>query len=199
MSKHWQNVELSYLKKHGAKKSLENLAKRFGCDVDEVREKLEEINPNLSGVRRDEDAIKAFEVGLGLLSEERWGDALAAFEGLLEDGAGPVAARARQYVAIARQRAEADQETDIYAKAVFHKNRKEYQQVLEICDDNADRDDRFAYLKATVHLKLEEFEESVKWLEKAIALNPRNRWLSKLDTGFLPLKEQEEYADLFAE
>lgn len=199
MSKHWQNVELSYLKKHGAKKSIEDLAKRFGCDVDEVREKLEEINPNLSGVRRDEDAILAFEAGLSLLGEEKWGEALAAFEKLLDEGAGPVAARARQYVAIARQRAEVNKETDNYAKAVFHKNRKEYQKVLEICEGNANQDDRFAYLKATVHLKLKEFEESVAWLKKAIALNPRNRWLSKLDAEFLPLKEREEYAELFAE
>jgi len=100
-------------------------------------------------------ALTAYTEALKAMHKQDWAKAVKLFEKLAADEDRPeIAARARQYLAAARQRLDGEEEQggheDDYLKAVFEKNRGNLAAALEISRRGGrdKKDERFAYLVA---------------------------------------------------
>ena len=113
-----------------------------------------------------------------------------------------MANRARRYLAVVRERlAKASKAAqDPYLEAVYERNQGNFEAALEICSRGGrqSKDERFAHLAASIYAVTGEPEKAAKFLELAIELNPRNRILAYHDSDFEELREDPEYAGLFA-
>jgi len=201
MPKRWQKVELSYLKKHAASKSLEELAKRFHTDVASVEAKIRELRPERLGAaaKAEEKALGDFQKGLEALYAAKWKKALDILEPLAEEAQIPeLAARARQYADVAHRRLDEAAPDDPYLAAVVAKNRGEYAAAAAICREGkrAEKDARFAYLAAAIASRRGDLAAASELLARAIVLDSRNRNHARRDPDFQDLREHDEHAAL---
>lgn len=207
MAKRWKKEEITYLKRYAAKRRVQELAERFRTDADAVRAKLDELDLEAVDHQKMEaepdPALALLEKGVKALHAKKYAQA----EKLLAEAAADavqsgVANQARRYLAMAakQQKKQKTAAADPYLQAVFERNRGNFEVALEICarGGRQSKDERFAHLAASIHAALGDSEKAAKFLEVAIQLDPRNRVLAYHDADFEALREDPEYAELFA-
>lgn len=156
-------------------------------------------------------ALDAFTKALEAFHKRDWGKAAELFEAVLaESDRLDLSARARQYLAACRQRLEEaaaakgkgkakEEDGDPFLQAVFEKNRGDSAAALEICrrEGREQKDERFAYLAASIHAAEGRIEEAVEMLSRAIELNSKNRVHAFHDPDFAELRKSRDHRPLF--
>jgi tetratricopeptide (TPR) repeat protein len=207
MNKRWSKEETTYLKRYAAKRRVQELAERFGVDANTVRAKLDEMKLEAADyqqpVHEPDPGIEPLEKGVKALYAKKYAQAeklLVQAEAAAAQS--DVANRARRYLAAARSRLKMSDEpaADPYLEAVYERNRGNLAAALEICSRGGrqSKDERFAHLAASLYALSGEPDKAAKFLETAIKLNPRNRVLAYHDEDFAALREDPDYAHLFA-
>lgn len=205
MVKRWAKKDITYLKRYGKSKKLEELAKRFDTDVKTVQAKLFELGVVKKAVRDrvwTDPLIKDYEQGLKALERKDWSRAAERFEKVAsESDEIYLVGRARQYLEVCGRLQEKGDTggTDAYLEAVLHKNRGELEEALEICKSGGrhKKDVRFAYLAASIHALEERLDEAAEMLGLAIEMNPEDRVHAFHDSDFAALRAEQEYRYLF--
>jgi tetratricopeptide (TPR) repeat protein len=207
MAKRWKREETTYLKRYAAKRRVAELAERFSTDADSVRAKLDEMELEAVDHQRlrsePDPAVGVLEQGVKALYAKRYAQAEKHLERAEEIAAQPDTANlARRYLAAARDRLprEEKQAANPYLKAVYERNQGNLKAALEICSRGGrqSKDERFAHLAASIHALNGETDKAARFLEVAIQLNPKNRVRAYHDPDFGVLREDSEYAYLFA-
>lgn len=152
----------------------------------------------------DLDALTA---GLAALQNKDWAKAAELLEQAVTQTDRPeVRERARQLLAVSRQKAQEaggktaqEPDSDPYLLAVYEKNRGNFRAVLDFCgkDKRAEKDERFAYMLASIHALEGRTEEAAQALVKAVELNPKNRIHAFHDPDFAELRKNRDYRPLF--
>ena len=207
MAKRWKKDETTFMKRYAATRRVAELAERFGTDTDAVRAKLDKMGLAAADHQRlpsePDPGIEPLESGIKALYAKKYAQAekhlvLAESKAAQSD----VANLARRYLAAARSRlaVAGKSTTDPYLEAVYERNQGNFAAALEICSRGGrkSKDERFAHLAASIYAASGESAKAAKFLQVAIQLNPRNRVLAYHDSDFAPLREDPEYADLFA-
>jgi len=146
--------------------------------------------------------VELFGQGVAAAQQKQWRKAAGLFRRLLHDtGEEPgLGERAQQYLTLCEQRlANADPhaiEGDSYLKAVFEKNRGEFATALALCRRGGRhrRDERMAYLAASILALEGEFAEAAELLEFAVDQNPKNRVQAFHDSDFAEVLGRAEFA-----
>jgi tetratricopeptide (TPR) repeat protein len=143
-------------------------------------------------------AVEIYESGIRAMFRQKWGEAARLFRRVIDgrDGAeADLQERALQQLHIcedqlAGERARAEE--DPFLLAVVRKNSGEYEEALALCvrGGRQSKDERFAYLAASIHALRDEGEEAARFLELAIDLNPKNRVHAFHDPDFQTLRER---------
>lgn len=151
--------------------------------------------------------IDAFMAGLTALQNKDWAKASELLEQAVTQTDRPeVRERARQLLSVSRQKAREtggkvaqEPDSDPYLLAVYEKNRGNFPAVLELCgkDKRQEKDERFAYLVASIHALEGRPEEAAQALVKAVELNPKNRIHAFHDPDFAELRKNRDYRPLF--
>lgn len=203
MEKRWSKTEVAYLKRNAKSQSFEELAQRFHCDVETVKNKLEELEIDSKGGGaggESEAAVSLYDEALRLLYEKKWKQAEKAFDKLISAADGPhLSDRGRQLRNVCRARlARQPEAPDPYLHAVYEKNRGNLDRALEICrkQDGADKSERYAYLMASIQALAGAEEEALDHLATAIDLEPKNRVHAFHDPDFRALHGQETFSSL---
>ncbi len=208
MAKRWKKQEITYLKRYAKLRLLEELATRFKTDAETVSAKLEELGltakDSVVKLRLEHDPlVKVYERGLKALHRSRWKEARKLFERVLAETDQPeLAERTRRQLAVCRRqlkKAPAATDQDPFLEAVFERNRGNLDEALEICSRGGrqSKDERFAYLAASLHAAKGDLEKANHFLALAIELNPKNRVHAYHDNDFSALRESPEHASLF--
>lgn len=161
--------------------------------------------PAASPAAYDEPALDALTEGLKALQQKNWSRAAELFESALEQSdRSDISARARQFLATARQHlaekpAAKSEDGDPFLRAVFEKNRGDLAAALDLCrkEGREQKDERFAYLAASIHAVEGRIEEAVQALTRAIELNPRNRVHAYHDSDFAEIRRDRDHRQLF--
>jgi tetratricopeptide (TPR) repeat protein len=157
---------------------------------------------------QDDPALDTFTQGLQALHQKSWARAAELFEAALEQSdRSDLSARARQYLASARQQmaetpgrgAKARGDEDPFLHAVFEKNRGDLAAAMALCrkDGRDQKDERFAYLSASIHAVENRLDEALQTLARAIELNPKNRVHAFHDPDFAELRKDRDNRELF--
>ena len=207
MAKDWSTKETTYLKRYAASKRVEELAQRLEAEEADIRAKLAELglaakdSPRKSRLG-NEPLLATYEGALQALYGGDRAKAETLFRKVVEECDQPeLAERARQLLAVSRQPpglAAAESEDD-FLQAVYEKNRGNPDRALEIArrGGRTGKDERFAYLEASVHAQAERLEEAAAALAKAIELEPKNRVHAFHDPDFAALRKSKEHAGIF--
>lgn len=154
-------------------------------------------------------ALDALTQGLAALQAKDWAKAVERFEEAVRESDRPeVRDRARQYLMASRQKAAESAgekpakdaaEADPYLLAVYEKNRGNLKEALEISHKGGrdQKDERFAYLTASLHAIEGRWDEATQALNKAIELNPKNRIHAFHDPDFAELRKNRDLRPLF--
>jgi tetratricopeptide (TPR) repeat protein len=159
--------------------------------------------PKKLAVFGDDPSLDALTAGLSALQAKDWKKAVALFEQAVETSDRPeVKDRARQFLHVSRQKQEAAgskpaqdaAEADPYLLAVYEKNRGNLAGALEMSRKGGrdQKDERFAYLTASIHAAEDRLEEAVQALSRAIELNPKNRIHAFHDPDFAELRKNRD-------
>jgi len=151
----------------------------------------------------DDPSLDALTAGLSALQAKDWKKAVGLFEKAVETSDRPeVKDRARQFLHVSRQKLEASggkpaqeaADTDPYLLAVYEKNRGNLAGALEMSRKGGrdQKDERFAYLTASIHAAEDRLEEAVAALNRAIELNPKNRIHAFHDPDFAELRKNRD-------
>ena len=207
MAKDWTDKEISYLKRYASTKTLEELSQRFDTDEQEVQSKLTELGASAKDSPREsrlgrEPLLETYEEALKTLHGGKADKAAKLFAKVAEECDQPeLAERARQYLEICQAQGDDDEAKieDDFLAAVYEKNRGNFDRVLEIVrkGGRTGKDDRFAYLEASVHALGDRLSDAAESLEKAIELDAKNRVYAFHDPDFAALRKSSEHADLF--
>lgn len=207
MAKDWTTKEISYLKRYAASKRLEELAQRVEAEEAEVAAKLGELGlTSKDGASRSrlghEPLLKTYEEGLKALYGGKHKQAEKLLAQVAEECDQPeLAERARQLLdGMRRDRADGPPESDDpFLLAVFEKNRGNHDRALEMtkAGGRTGKDERFAYLEASIHSLEERLDEAAEALSRAIEMNRKNRVHAFHDPDFAPLRKSREHAELF--
>ncbi len=203
MAKRWSKAEIAHLKRHAKKQSVEELAQRFHVATDAVRRKLEELGLGATEAGSDaaDAAIGDFSKALELVHGHKWQQAAKLLEKVIaETEEVRISDRARQYLEICRLRLDKDktQDSDPYLHAVFEKNRGNLEGALKLCKKHgaADKEERYAYLMASIRALSGAEDEALELLKTAIRLDPKNRVHAYHDPDFEALQGRDEFAQL---
>lgn len=151
-------------------------------------------------------ALDALAQGLAALQAKNWAKAVERFEEAVRESDRPeVRDRARQYLMASRQKAGEGEkpakapEQDPYLLAVYEKNRGNLEEALEISRKGGrdQKDERFAYLTASLHAIEGRWDEATQALTKAIELNPKNRVHAFHDPDLAELRKNRDLRPLF--
>lgn len=206
MAKRWKKEQITYLKRYSTKRDIDELAKRFRTDGDTVRAKLDELGLEAADYKRVElppdPALEPLEEGLEALYAKRWKQAEKLLTKAADEAEQPeLGNRARRYLAaVHRQTAKKKAASDPYLEAVYERNRGRLDEALEICRSGGrqSKDQRFALLAASIHSLKGDLDEAARFLELAIEFDPKNRVHAYHDADFAALREEPDYAHLFA-
>ncbi len=153
-------------------------------------------------------ALDALAQGVAALQAKDWAKAVERFEEVVRESDRPeVRDRARQYLTASRQKAAEGKgekpakgaEADPYLQAVYEKNRGNLKEALEISRKGGrdQKDERFAYLTASLHAIEGQWDEATQALTKAIELNPKNRVHAFHDPDLAELRKNRDLRPLF--
>jgi tetratricopeptide (TPR) repeat protein len=154
-------------------------------------------------------ALDAFTKALDAFHKKDWAKATELLENVLAESDRPdLSARARQYLVSSRQKLEETaagkgkakgEDGDPFLRAVIEKNRGDAATALELCRQGGrdQKDERFAYLAASIHAAEGRTEEAVQALSRAIELNPKNRVHAFHDPDFAELRKDRDHRQLF--
>jgi tetratricopeptide (TPR) repeat protein len=152
-------------------------------------------------------ALDALTQGLAALQHKDWSKAAQLLEKAVELADRPeLRERARQFLAACRQKAQTEEgkpakgaDADPYLHALYEKNRGNLREALEICRRGGrdQKDERFAYLVASIHATEGRTEEAAQALGKAVELNSKNRIHAFHDSDFAELRKNRDYRSLF--
>lgn len=149
--------------------------------------------------------LAKFNKALETLHTKSWAKAAELFEGIIQESDVPeLRERARQYLGACRlqeQKALGDApapDEDPYLRAVYEKNRGNYAAALELVKKNGgEKDERYAYLAASIHAAEGRKDEAAKILTRAVELNAKNRVHAFHDPDFAELRRDPEHRQLF--
>jgi tetratricopeptide (TPR) repeat protein len=151
-------------------------------------------------------ALEAFGQGLSALQAGDWKKAVEHLERAVETAdRTDLRDRAQQFLNAARQKAGTGKaaakspEADPYLEAVYEKNRGNLKAALDIAQKGGrdQKDERFAYLVASIHAVENRLDEAVQALAKAVELNPKNRIHAFHDADFAELRKNRDQRHLF--
>jgi tetratricopeptide (TPR) repeat protein len=147
-------------------------------------------------------ALDAFTKALDAFHKKDWAKAAELLESVLAESDRPdLSARARQYLTSSRQKLDTakEEEGDPFLRAVIEKNRGGAAAALELCRQGGrdQKDERFAYLTASIHAAEGRTEEAAQALSRAIDLNPKNRVHAFHDPDFAELRKDRDHRQLF--
>lgn len=204
--KDWSAKEIAYLKRYAATKRLGELAQRVEAEESEVQAKLDELGlaakdaPPKSRLG-DEPLLATYEEALQALYKGDRKKAEGLFSRVVEECDQPeLTERARQHLAASRAKGGAEPESeDDFLVAVFEKNRGRHDKALEIArrGGRTGKDERFAYLEASIHAIESRLDEAAHSLRRAIEMNGKNRVHAFHDPDFAELRKSGEHAELF--
>ena len=207
MAKRWKKQEETYLKRYASKKTLKELAERFRTDAKSVQKKLKELGraarDSATAVAKADPLLKVYERGLRAVHRSKWQQAQELFERVVgESDQADLAERARRYVALTVEKLDSSpavKPADAFLEAVYERNRGNFEEALAICSRGGrqGKDERFAYLAASILSATGEFEKAAELLAVAIELNPKNRVHAFHDSDFDELRCSSEYRHLF--
>ncbi len=209
MARDWTSKEITYLKRYAASKRLDELAQRLETDAETLQAKLDELrlrakdSPPQESRLGNEPMLATYEEALQAFHGGKRKEAEKLFARIVEECDQPeLAARARQYLEICRSEGAAGREAeseDEFLLAVFEKNRGNYQRALEISKRGGrnGKDERFAYLEASIHSLDDRLGEAAEALAKAIEMNGGNRVHAYHDPDFAALRKSRDHAGLF--
>lgn len=153
-----------------------------------------------------EPSVDAYAQGLVALQKKQWAQAVdlftksiaAADRPEVKDRAGQLLAAASQHLAGDGEKAKKGDD-DPYLLAVYEKNRGHLAQALELCKKGGrdQKDERFAYLAASIHAMEGKLDEAVAALGKAIEMNPKNKVHAFHDPDFADLRRSREHRSVF--
>jgi tetratricopeptide (TPR) repeat protein len=147
-------------------------------------------------------ALELFGRAITATHQQHWREAAALLRRLLaetEDDPA-LAESARQYLALCEQRLangkSAGGEDDPYLQAVVAKNRGDFAEALALCRRGGRhrRDERMAYLAASILALEGEIAEAAELLALAVELNARNRVQAFHDSDFADVLGRAEFA-----
>lgn len=149
--------------------------------------------------------VELFGRAVAAAQERRWREAAVLFRRLLHDtGDDPgLGESARRYLALCEQRlgngrvSKANEsEDDPYLQAVFEKNRGDFAAALALCRRGGRhrRDERMAYLAASILALKGELVEAAELLALAVGQNPKNRVQAFHDSDFAEVLGRAEFA-----
>lgn len=147
-------------------------------------------------------ALDLFGRAIAATHEQRWREAAVLLRRLLAaiDDDPSLAERARQYLALCDQRLNNDKapetQDDPYLQAVVAKNRGEFAAALALCRRGGRhrRDERMAYLAASILALQGEIAEAAELLTIAVGQNARNRVQAFHDSDFAEVLGRAEFA-----
>ena len=150
-------------------------------------------------------AVELYETGLRAMFAQRWSDAARLFRRVVADRDGAEAdlqERALQQLHICEDKlagARGVAVEDPFLLAVVRKNAGDYEEALQLCTRGGrqSKDERFAYLAASIHALRDEHEDAARFLGLAIELNPKNRVHAFHDPDFQALRESGALERLF--
>jgi tetratricopeptide (TPR) repeat protein len=158
----------------------------------------------------DEDpAFALYGEGLQALDRKDWAGGIKLLQKVIEvSDLADLTARARQYLAAAEKRVAAAAVTaadtaaegdDPYLQALVEKNRGNFKTALDLSRKGGrdKKDERFAYLVASIHAAESRTEEAAQALSQAVELNAKNRIHAFHDADFAELKKNRDYRHLF--
>jgi tetratricopeptide (TPR) repeat protein len=208
-AKRWKDSEIDYLKRYARSKTLKQLVQRFSADAAAVAAKLAELDLTTKDGKPDsggaaDPVLAVYEEAVREAYKGRWKQAASLFEKVMAESDQPeLSDRARQYLAACRRRLLAATgdggDADPYLAAVLAKNRGDLDEALAICKEGgrAKKDERFAFLAASLYALTGREEEAAQALAQAVELNPKNRVHAFHDPDFAALRGQKELAHLF--
>lgn len=207
MAKDWDKESTTYLKRYAITKNLVDIAERYETDEDDVEQRLVELKLTTRDGRGYQapfvdPTISHFEKGLEAFHAKNWAAARKSFAAVLEECEQlELSARARLFLKACDEQEEGEGTgiDDAFLAAVVAKNNGDFDTALEITKSGgrAGKDERFAYLLASLTALGGEPEEALEQLEKAIAMNPENRIHAFHDSDFEALHELEEFQALY--
>lgn len=209
MPKDWSNKEISYLKRYAASKNLAELAQRVDAEEAEVQAKLDQLGLAPKGPSRqsrlgNEPLLATYEEALQALYGGKPAQAAKLFTRVVEECDQPeLVERARQLLTAARKKEAGDggaATDDDFLAAVVEKNLGNYQRALEIAGKGgrSQKDERFAYLEASIHALEQRLDKAAEALRRAIELNGKNRVHAFHDPDFAPLRKSRQHAGTFS-
>lgn len=206
MAKSWKDSDTDYLKRYSKTKTLPQLAQRFGKTPAAVGAKLAELRleskEGKPGGAGADPEVAVLEAAIEAMYAGKYKPAAAKLEQVLAASDRPeLLARARQLLAACRRHLDeaTPDAADPYLDAVYAKNRGDLDEALEMCKRGGrqKKDERFAFLAASIHAVAGRDEEAAEALAQAIELAPVNRVHAFHDPDFARLREGQEHAHLF--
>ena len=208
MAKRWKKNEITYLKRYAKVRTINELAERFKTEQEEVERQLKMLGlASKDGhgyVELPADPLlDVYERGLKSLHKGNWRSAAKDFQRVVTESTQPdLVGRARRSLRLCEEnlaKGRGKAKTDPFLEAVYERNRGNYEEALEICKRGGrqSKDERFAYLAASIYTLMEDFEKAANLLELAIELNPKNRVHAFHDADFEPLRSHQDYRQLF--
>ena len=206
MAKRWKPQEVTYLKRYAKVRLLSELAERFRTQPEEVVEKLKILQlASKDGhgyIQRPRDPLlDVYERGLKAMHQGKWRDAVKSFEKVVDESReADLVGKARRNLRSCKTKlGKGETADDPFLKAVYERNRGNLEEALAICSAGGrqSKDERFAYLAASIYSLTDELEKAGTFLALAIELNPKNRIHAFHDADFATLREDPEYKQLF--
>ncbi|MEO7794136.1 MAG: hypothetical protein ABIV06_05125 [Thermoanaerobaculia bacterium] len=146
-------------------------------------------------------ALELFGRAVAATQQQRYREAAVLFRQLLQDTDDDptLADRARQYLSLCEQRLTNGKEShddDPYLQAVVAKNRGDFAAALALCRRGGRhrRDERMAYLAASILALEGEIAEAAELLALAVDQNARNRVQAFHDSDFAEVLGRAEFA-----
>jgi tetratricopeptide (TPR) repeat protein len=208
MAKRWKQQDATYLKRYAKIRLLSELAERFKTTPEEVEKKLKELLLASKDGRghvpkRRDPLVKIYERGIKALHQGKWREAVKHLDRVVEESDEPdLVGQARRLARVCREKlggTPKPKDDDPFLTAVYERNRGNLEEALAICSRGGrqSKDERFAYLAASLHSLMGDWEKAAKFLEQAIELNPKNRIHAFHDADFEDLRADPEYRELF--
>jgi len=208
MAKRWTRQEITYLKRYSTARALNELTERFNTNSEEVIKQLKYFQLGTKDghgyIERPPDPLlKVYERGLKALARGKWKAAAKDFQRVVDESSEPdLAGQARRYLRTCKEKlgeGATPTEDDPFLTAVYERNCGNFEDALTICSRGGrqSKDERFAYLAASIYALMDDREKAGSFLSLAIELNPKNRIHAFHDADFEELRADPEYKPLF--